>query len=128
VPSYWALDQVALDYSPEQSVTATEVIPASALDDRGQDVRGVLAEADSAFFVMEQDQTAEVQYRVPAVPPGQSRTYLLESTGWYRIHTPELAEPDVALLGRVLREPRAISRISIARMNQMLRAVQASAR
>ncbi|MGH7514823.1 MAG: hypothetical protein ACREOQ_18100 [Gemmatimonadales bacterium] len=128
VPSFWALDQVALDFSAEHPVTATELVPTTAIDDLGQDVRGLLADADTGSFVMEQDDFAELRYEVPAIPPGRSRTYLLRSTGWYRIHTPEIAEPDVTLLDRVLREPRAISRISIARMNEVLRAVQASAR
>ena len=128
VPSFWVLDQVTLDFSPEQSLTVTELTPTSAVDGRGQDVRDLLAVADSQFFTMEQDDFAEVHYQVPEIPNGESRSYLLGSTGWYRIHTPEVAEPDVALLNRVLTEPRAISRISVARMNEALRVMQASAR
>jgi hypothetical protein len=128
VPSFWALDQVALDFSPEHPVTATELAPTTAIDHRGQDVRGLLADADSVYYVMEQDDVAELQYQVPEIQQGRSRTYLLGSTGWYRIHAPEIAEPNVSLLDRVLREPGAISRISIARMNAALHAVRASAR
>jgi hypothetical protein len=128
VPSFWALDQVTLDYSPEHPVIATELNPSSAIDGRGQDVLEPLAAADSQFFTMEQDDFAEVRYRVPEIPAGRVRTYLLASTGWYRIHTPEVAEPDVTFLQRVLTEPRAISRLSVARMNEELRVVEASAR
>lgn len=128
VPSFWALDQVALDFSPERPVTSTELVPTTAIDNHGRDVRGQLAEADSGYFIMEQDDFAEAQYQVPEVPRGRARTYLLGSTGWYRIHTPETAEPDITLLDRVRREPGAIARISVARMNEVVQAARASAR
>lgn len=128
VPSFWALDQVALDFSPERPVTATELVPTTAIDNQGRDVRGLLVQADSGFYVMEQDDFAEAQYQVPEVPRGRARTYLLRSTGWYRIHTPETAEPDITLLDRVRREPGAIARISVARMNEVVQAARASAR
>jgi hypothetical protein len=128
VPSFWVVDHVALDFSPERRLTATELVPAGAIDDRGHDVRALLTDADGGYFVMEQDEFAEVRYQVPEVPAGRSRTYLLASTGWYRINTPETGEPDVTLLDRVLWEPRAISRISVARLNEARRTAQAMAK
>jgi hypothetical protein len=128
VPSFWALDQVALDFSPERALTASELTATSAVDGRGLDVRDQLIGADGHFFTMEQGDFAELGFQVPEIPQGQSRTYLLGSTGWYRIHTPEVAEPDVTLLNRLLTERHAISRIAVARMNEALRAMRASAR
>lgn len=128
IPSFWLVDQVALDFSGERPMTVTELSATSAVDERGQDVRDLLATVDGRFFTMEPGEYAEVRYQVPEIPPGQARTYLVRSTGWYRIHTPEVGEPDVAVLNRVLTEPHAISRISIAWMNEALRAMQLSAR
>jgi hypothetical protein len=119
---------VALDFSPEHPLTVTELSATSALDERGQDVRDLLAAADGRFFTMEPGEFAEVRYQVPEIPQGQARTYLVRSTGWYRIHTPDVGEPDVTLLNRVLTEPYAISRISVAWMNEALRAMQLSVR
>jgi hypothetical protein len=126
-PSFWLLDQVALDFSPERHLSVTELSATSAVDARAQDVRDPLAAADGRFFRMEPGDFAELRYDVPAIPRGQARTYLVRSTGWYRIHTPEVGEPDLALLNRVLTEPYAISRISVARMNETLRAMHLSA-
>jgi hypothetical protein len=95
----------------------------TALDQRGQDVRGLLAPVDGRFFSMETGDFAEVQYLVPKLPAGRARTFVLRSTGYYRIHSPEVGKPDVALLNRVLTEPYAISRIAVARMNHQLLAL-----
>jgi len=123
VPNFWLVDHVALDLSRPRPFKVTRLSPMTALDQRGQDVRGLLAPVDGRFFSMETGDFAEVHYLVPKLPAGRARTFVLRSTGYYRIHSPEVGKPDVALLNRVLTEPYAISRIAVARMNQMLLAL-----
>jgi hypothetical protein len=123
VPNFWLVDHVALDLSRPRPFKVTRLSPMTARDGRGQDVRGLLAPVDGRFFSMETGDFAEVQYLVPKLPAGRARTFVLRSTGYYRIHSPEVGKPDVALLNRVLTEPYAISRIAVARMNQMLLAL-----
>ena len=123
VPNFWLVDHVALDVSRPRPFKVTRLSPATALDGRGQDVRDLLAPVDGRFLTMEPGDFAEVHYRVPELPAGRARTFVLRSTGYYRIHSPEAGKPDVALLNRVLTEPYAISRIAVARMNQLLLAL-----
>jgi Tol biopolymer transport system component len=123
VPDFWLVDRVALDFSRPRPLKVTTLSPTTALDQRGQDVRGLLAPVDGRFFSMETGDFAEVHYQVPKLPAGRARTFLLQSTGYYRLHGPETGKPDVALLDRVLTQPYAISRIAVARMNRMLLAM-----
>jgi hypothetical protein len=124
VPSFWLIDHVALDVSHPRPLEITRLSPTTALDGRGKDVRGLLAKVDGRFFTMEPGDFAEVHYQVPKLPAGLARTFVLRSTGYYRIHSPEVGQPDVALLHRVLTQPYAISRIAVTRMNQMLLAMR----
>jgi hypothetical protein len=124
VPSFWLIDRVALDFSPERPLAVTELSATTAVDSRGRDVREPLAAADGHFLTVEPGDYAELRFQAPMVPPGSRRTYLVRATGWYRIHPRELGEPDVAFLQRVLTEPLAVSRISIARMNAALRKME----
>jgi hypothetical protein len=50
-----------------------------------------------------------------------SRSYLLDSNGWYRIHKPARAVADADLLRRIDLEPGAISRVATGRLNDAIR-------
>jgi hypothetical protein len=68
-----------------------------------------------------------LDFQAPPVAPGKARTYLLRSTGWYRIHTAETGAPALALLRRLQTEPFAGSRFSVARLDELLEAMRANA-
>ena len=127
-PSFWLIDQVALDYSSARAVTVYGLDPESALDESGRNVQDLISAADDLYYVMERGDQAELRFRVPAVPEGKARSYLVRSTGWYRVHTPEVGEPDLALLGRLNAEPNGASRISVARLNDALQTMERAAR
>jgi hypothetical protein len=128
VPNFWLVDRVALDVSRPRPLQVTKLRPTTALDGQGKDVRHLLAQVDGRFFTMETGDFAEVHYRVPQLPQGRVRTFILQSTGYYRIHSPEAGNPDIALLHRLLTEPYAISRIAVARMNQEILAMHGAER
>ena len=124
-PALWMIDRVALDQEPEAAFSVREIELSEARDLRGRDVRAPLVRADGEEFVMEQQDTLELRFAVDPTPPGRARSYIAATTGWYRIHTSESGEPDSALAERLIREPRAISRLSVARMNDALRSLAA---
>src|SRR5207249_640933 len=45
-PSFWLIDRVAIDFTPQRPLTVAELAPDSAVDGRGRDVRDLLAAAD----------------------------------------------------------------------------------
>jgi hypothetical protein len=110
-PSLWLVDRVAIDYSPAEQFTAREITPARAVDRAGRDVLHLLKAVDEEEYRLERGETADLTFDVPPVPSGRARSYVLVSRGWYRLDVPATAEPQFALLERVLGEPLAASRL-----------------
>jgi hypothetical protein len=127
-PMFWLVDHVALDFTPARAVQATELHAARATDARARDLRPTLRTADRGYQVLETGDVIELAFRVPPVPVGLRRSDLLRSTGWYRIHSPDTAEPDIALLREVMERPRGAARVSVARFNEAMQALDAAAR
>ena len=123
-PGLWLIDAAGLDFSDEAPLEVKEVAPSSAVDRTGRDVRKPLAEIDGLEYVTTRGDAADLVFAVPATAPGRARSYLLASSGWYRIHTAETGEPDRVTLARVGREPGAISRIATARLNAAILAAR----
>ncbi len=126
-PSFWLIDHVAMDYSPRQSLATRELRATLARDVAGRDVRSLLAAANQDYVVLESGDWVELEFQVPPIPSGQARSYLVRSTGWYRIHSDNSGEPDVGLLRAATAEPRGISRTAVALLNDALRKMEASA-
>jgi hypothetical protein len=119
-PSFWLIDRVALGASVSGPVEVHELRVESAVDQSGADVAPRISSLDGRHYVMENGVSAELRFRVPDVPAGRARSYLLRSSGWYRIHAPEIQPPDVALLRKVLTEPYGASRVAVGRMNDAM--------
>ena len=119
-PSLWLIDYVALDSATPSTIDVHEVFAQSATDHAGARVGDRLRFRDSRYFVMEPGDGAEMRFQIPAVPAGRSRSYLVRSSGWYRIHGPETAAPDTRILARVLTESHGASRESVARFNDAM--------
>ena len=128
VPCFWQLDRVALDASAERPIAVTVLALNRAVRRDGKDLRPLLAANDGSVLRMEQGDAAELTFRAPAVPPGQSRSYLIRSHGWYRIHTTDAGDPDLALLESVSGRPLGVSMAAVARMNQVMRRMEEAAR
>jgi len=119
-PSFWLVDRVALDFTADRPVVVHELPLVSAHDSAGRDVAPLLAAADDHYFIMANGDGAELLLRVPERPAGTSRTFLLRTTGWYRVDTPNVGVPNVAEIDALGRDPLAISRASVARFNAAL--------
>lgn len=127
-PSLWLIDRVAMDFSPERPVAVQRLALTQARDGNGRDVREALAAGDGRALTLETGDAAELRFAAPDPAAGLGRSYLLRSTGWYRIHVAETGQPDVALLARIGSGGYSISRISVGRLNDALAAMQRAAR
>jgi hypothetical protein len=125
VPSFWLIDHVAIDFSPERTFTVREVYAETARDGSGRDVRSYLSAIDGNRLVLEPGEYVELLFQAPSLPENRQRTYLLSTTGWYRIHSSTSGEPEVEILDRIAEERGAIARLSIARMNKALHTLAA---
>jgi len=128
VPSFWQLDRVALVVAAERPVAVTVLPLDRAVRRDGKDLRPLLSSIDGSVLKMESGDSAELSFRPPAVPRGQSRSYLVRSHGWYRIHTTDAGEPNIALLESVSGHPLGISRAAVALANHMMQRLEEAAR
>ncbi|MGA2383054.1 MAG: hypothetical protein ABSG61_06420 [Gemmatimonadales bacterium] len=119
-PALWLVDRVAMDFTADGPLTVHELPLVAARDRAGNDVARLIAAVDGLDYVMEPGDTAEVSFRAPALGAGMGRTFLLRSSGWYRIHVPSAGTPDVAMLDAVMHQPLGVSRTSVAGLNAAL--------
>ncbi len=122
-PAFWHIDQVTADFSRTRPFTTQEINITRAIDHTGRDVGHLLAEIDGAEFVMATGDYAELEFDLPRAAPGKTRSFVLSSTGWYRVHTDETASPQITLLADLVNDRDAASRIAVTRMNEALRAL-----
>lgn len=117
-PMFWNLDRVVVDFAPGPAAEARWLTPATAeREGDGLSVADLLAAADGREVVLEKGEAVRLEFPAPPAPEGLARSYLLASTGWYRIHAPPSdADPDPDVR-RVETEPGAVSRLSVARAN-----------
>ena len=120
VPSFWTIDRVALDFTADRDVVVHELPLVSARDLEGRDITPLIGSIDHRYYVARTGGAAEVAFRVPPLADGRSRSFLLRSTGWYRVHTPEEGEPDLASLAALTRDSLGVGRASVARLNASL--------
>lgn len=128
VPCFWQLDRVALDVAAERPVAVNALRLDRAIGRDGKDLRPLLTAIDGSVLRMEPGDSAELTFRAAPVPRGKSRTYLVRSHGWYRIHTTEAGDPDTALLESVAGHPLGVSSAAVTRANDMLRRLEEAAR
>ena len=119
-PALWLVDRVAMDFTADGPLTVHELRLISARDRAGNDVAPLISAADGLEYVMEPGDAAEMSFRVPALDTGMDRTFLLRSSGWYRIHVPSAGAPDVAMLDAVMHQPLGVSRTTVAGLNAAL--------
>jgi hypothetical protein len=120
VPGFWLVDRVGLDFTPGEPLTVHNLPLLSARDAAGRDVAPLLAAVDGRDYALAHRDAAELRFAVPPQPASTSRTFLLRTTGWYRIDTPNEGVPDVAALAALGRDPFAIARASVTRLNAAL--------
>ncbi len=127
-PSFWLVDRIAMDFTPDRSLSVRELPLVSAIDRNGRDVAPQLSAVDGRYYDLRTGDAAELTFRVPVRPAGMGRTFLLRSTGWYQVDSPGTGAPDIATLDAVTRDPLGISRGSVVRLNAALAQLRESTR
>ena len=120
-PTLWMLDQVAIDYSIDVPVITQSVTMTSAARPDGSDAIAALHSIDRSYLTLETGEHVDLSFTVPAVAPGMSRSFIARTTGWYRVHGAEAAEPDAEMLAQ-LGQPHGAAHLVIQYANQALTA------
>jgi hypothetical protein len=119
-PAYfWLVDFVGIDFGKEHTHSSQRLTMLSAIDQNGRDLRHILVSPDGREEQLETGDAVELRFSAPPLLPGKDRSYMLRSTGWYKIHASEEGLPDQTLLCAAS-APGGIARISALLMNAAL--------
>lgn len=120
-PAFWDIDYVGLGVAVDTKVTTHVLTTTTVSSPKYPDALARLAIADGRMLDMENGDTVRMEVR-DAMPParGMTRSYLARTTGWYRIHGRDNADPDVAMLTALTKQPHGGARIAVTQLNEML--------
>lgn len=124
-PGVWMLDRVEADFSYSAGASGAQTImPWKATDEKGLDITAALNNTDHQYFIMPDTKVrATVEYRMPKGPAkGFERTYILQSSGYYTIHTKNDAQPQQLLFRQLLETPGAYDRYVLEQLNAAVKA------
>ena len=103
---FWKFDSLSVDYSEDVPVTVVEEAPQRALDERGTDVRSLLAAGDRNYWIVpEGGHFADLEFAVPPQAPGTERSIVLKASGYYTIRLNGTGQPRREILARILARP-----------------------
>lgn len=123
-PAFWRIDAVALEAARYADIRIHPVSASSAVPHEGNDPLSSIASTDNDYLTLETGEWVELAFADPYRRRDRTRSYLLRSTGWYRIHTPAEASPDDGLLGQVENDVNGLSRIATWMLNESIRTNQ----
>jgi hypothetical protein len=119
IPSLWMVDYVGLGALAPAGDLTRELPLEQARRADGEDVRPRLAAEDGDYWIMQRGDVAELSVPVPPVPAGLRRSYVLKSSGWYRLPGADTAAADTALL-RAFASPDGPAILAVEAANDAL--------
>ena len=91
---FWELDYAGLDFSTDEAIKTVTVPAGTAIDEKGLDVRALLAKADSSYYRQKEvGNQVLVTFDAPELN-GASRDIFLHSRGYYKILREGHGKPD----------------------------------
>jgi hypothetical protein len=116
---FWALNSFALDYEDATPATVDTLRPVTAKDARWGDMLTALSTSDDRYYAMPYTgDYGHLTFDAPAPRPGLTRTVLLHTRGYYRLHLPIGGAPDTATLNRLSFVPGAAARFAAEQFTQ----------
>jgi hypothetical protein len=116
---FWALNSLAVDYSPDQAIRVDTLRLQTAIAAGGEDVLPALAAVDTLYHAMPNTgDRATLEFTAPPPAIDKARTVVLHSRGYYRLHLTPTGQPDTAMVRRVLEEPGAAAAFSASQYRE----------
>jgi len=104
--TFWRINSLSVDYTEDLDLQIYEMRVLEALDNRGRDVKEILANSDNNYLIMtNKGDKAEVIFPAPPKKEGGERSVILKATGYYNIHLKAQGEPQNELLKKFYSEP-----------------------
>jgi hypothetical protein len=97
---FWEIDEAAIDYSPNDDFDIEKLKPLFAVDETGKDILTSLSASDGQYLEQpEIGNTATITYQAETITlPGQTRSYILHTKGYYEHIRDFTGKPDINFL------------------------------
>jgi hypothetical protein len=112
---FWAINSLAIDYSPEQELEVNRVSPQTARTAAGKDVLPELQATDGRYYKAMNGDSANIAFAAPPARPGMSRTVFLHSNGYYRPDVRSQGPADNATLSKIFQTRDGLARLAAER-------------
>ncbi|MEO8478032.1 MAG: hypothetical protein ABI542_00255 [Gemmatimonadota bacterium] len=124
-PAMWNIDQVVLAAVTGAPAIARILSPVTASIPTVRDALAPLLAKDGRYLDLERGDTVRIAFTDAAPPParGMVRSYLAQTSGWYRVHSQDDAAPDLATLGEMASHRHGAARVAVRRLNERLAAM-----
>jgi hypothetical protein len=120
---FWAIDRIGIGFFPTDPVAVTTLEPTMARDQDGHDLCDALRSVDGVYYEMPTTQDwAELEFTVPPAGISCQRSFVLETTGYYKMHIHPEGERRQDLLARFMAEPGAFAAYSMERYREVVSA------
>ncbi|MBI3963664.1 MAG: hypothetical protein HY341_01570, partial [Candidatus Kerfeldbacteria bacterium] len=101
------IDFVGIDAAPQDALAVRTLAPESALHGRSGDVADLLAAIDDRPVQTVEGDTILLRFPATDLPSGETRSFLLQSTGFYEPYEPSAVLSPVTLPGLIRGSPFA---------------------
>jgi hypothetical protein len=109
---FWELDYAAIDYSPDANFTLQSLKPYKATNEQGLDVLGDIVNQDQQYLIQPNIwDSAILTYKSLLVAEGQTQTFFLHTSGYYKRIRNFEGKPKVAFL-KSFSQPGAMAAFS----------------
>lgn len=112
---FWAINSMAIDYSPEQDLGVNRIAPQSARTSAGKDVLSELQATDGRYYKALKGDSASIGFAAPPARPGMSRTVFLHSNGYYRPDVRSQGPADSTTLSKIFQTRDGLARLAAQR-------------
>jgi hypothetical protein len=117
-PGVWIVHSAELDFNYYNVPSFVKTLtPQKAVDQNGRNLLPMLEKADNRYYEMAQA-TDEAWLEFPAPPKqkGMTRSVILNSGGYYTIHTQNQGTPQMELLQQMLEQPGTFTRFELEKL------------
>jgi hypothetical protein len=112
LPGTCMVDAASLHFG-EPPAELSEIAPVSAEASDGRDVREAIRAIDRNRHELKEGEALELRFAAPPRRAGLDRSFVLKTTGYYKILMPAAGEPQSTLFEQVMNDPRALARFSL---------------
>ncbi|MCB0530806.1 MAG: hypothetical protein H6574_10860 [Lewinellaceae bacterium] len=117
-PGVWLVHSAEIDFNYYNVPSFAKALePQKAVDQNGRNLLPLLQKADNQYYEMaEPTDAAWLEFQAPPKQKGMDRSFILNSGGYYTIHTQNEGVPQMEVLQQMLEKPGTFTRFELEKL------------